>query len=181
MMKKEILIVLMLGCVVGANASEKQTSRVTKHCYNGRCFLAHSLKTTSNNSSSMSLTGEHYNLNEDTPIIIKNKNDDIEILSGKELRQDKEMNNYFPTECFMPEEFYVTYIDPSKENYIVTKEPVLTVSDNLVPAKHTVKYTKHSKKFYVLEERKSDTEGYATVDCNAFKKEIVKYLATQKK
>lgn len=164
----------MVGSAIASQ--NKETSSVTKHCWNGKCFLMHSFDQRQRGTS-FYMSTERYDLDHTTPVVIKNKNHDIVITSGKELKERNEMRNYFPTECSLPEEFYVTHIDPSKESYTLEGTDFKASST----AEHTLKHTDHSKKFYVLKEKEIKTEKYAKANCDEFKRLIIQHIAMQQK
>jgi len=104
--KKVLFASILASCMAtGINASQdyEETSSVSKHCWKGRCFLAHSYKQT--NGHDVYLSSKIYDLKHNTPIIIKDKKRNISIISGEEFEKNKELHNYFLTQCFS--DFYV--------------------------------------------------------------------------
>ncbi|HLJ30994.1 MAG TPA: hypothetical protein VKU36_01025 [Candidatus Babeliales bacterium] len=101
-------ITLISFIATGINASQnyEETSSVAKHCWKGKCFLAHSYK--QSNGADVYLSTRTYDLNGCcTTIVIKNKEQNISIISERELPINKELHNHFLTECSYPKKFYV--------------------------------------------------------------------------
>jgi hypothetical protein len=154
----------------------RETSSVAKYCYNGKCFLSHSHNQTW--GASCSLSGKHYDVNHDTPILIVDKEGNYSIGSGATFETNKELKNYFPTSCSLPKEFYITFIEHSENSYIAEEGNIRKDSS---PVRYIKKHTNHPKKFYVLKEKNEAEEKYACADCKDFENLIVLYIAQQVK
>jgi hypothetical protein len=104
--KNVLFASILASCMAtGTNASQgyEETSSVAKYCHKGRCFLSHFYKET--NGANVYLSTKSYDLKHNTPIVIKDKERNISIISGEEFEKNKELHNYFLTQCFS--EFYV--------------------------------------------------------------------------